>query len=91
MVAGRRHRSEYEQRSGQHQRRRGGELGVEAVAQDGGGAGELRGLSALVEPGRHVDQERDGEAERPKREDDRPHPRRRAENGARSGEIGPWA
>ena len=70
MVAGRRLRGEYEQRSAQHQARRGGDLGVEAVVEDGACAGEAGGWPAVVETGRQVDEEDDGETERSQREDD---------------------
>jgi hypothetical protein len=70
MVAGRCFRGEDEQGAAEHQAGGGGDLGVEAVVEDGGGAGEARGLLARVEPRRQVDQEDNREAERPEHEDD---------------------
>jgi hypothetical protein len=70
MVAVRRFWGHNKEQPAQHQSARGGDLGVEAVLEDRGGAGELRGLGARVEPGRPVDQEDDREAEQPEGEDD---------------------
>ncbi len=74
MVAGRRLWGHNEEKPAQHQSRRGGDLGVEAVVEDRLGAGEAGGLSARVEAGRQVDEEDDGEAEQAEREDDPPQP-----------------
>jgi len=70
MVAGRRFWGCNEERSAQHQAGRGGNLGIEAVVEDGLGAGEARRLAAGIEPGREVDEEDYGEAEQPEGEDD---------------------
>ena len=75
MVAGRRLWSQHEQHSSQHQSGRGSQLGVEAVEQDGGGAGEARRVSAEVEPGGTVDQEGDREADKAKGVDEPTRPR----------------
>jgi hypothetical protein len=70
MVAGRCLWGEDEHRAAEHQAGRGGDLGVEAVVEDGSGAGEARGLGASVETGRQVDQKDDREAEQTEDEDD---------------------
>jgi hypothetical protein len=70
MVAGRSLWGEDEQEASHHQARGGGQLGVEALVEDGAGAGEARGLRPGVEAGPHVDGEDHGEAERPEDEDD---------------------
>ena len=72
MVAGRRLWGCNEQRAAQHQARRSGDLGIEAVVENRPGAGEARGLGAAVEPRRQVDQEDHGEAEQAEHEDDPP-------------------
>ena len=50
----------------------GGQLGVETLDQDGGRAGEARGLAADVEAGGQVDQQDDGDGEEAEPEDDPP-------------------
>ena len=70
MVAGRGFWGENEQRAAQDQPGRGGELGVEAVAQDRLGAGEAGRLGAGVEPGGQVDEQDHGEGDQAEREDD---------------------
>ncbi len=70
MVAGCRSWGEDEQQAAEHQPARRGELSVEAVGQDRGGAGEAGRLRTGVEPGRHVDDEDDSGAERAEREND---------------------
>ena len=72
MVAGCRFRGEDEQSAAQHQPPRRGELGVEALLEDRGRAGEQRGLRAGVEAGRPVDEEDYGGAEEPEDEDHPP-------------------
>jgi hypothetical protein len=72
MVAGRRFGSRDEQHAAQHQTGGGGDLGVEAVEQHGARSGEARAEVAGVLPRRQVDQQDDGEAQRPEREDDAP-------------------
>jgi hypothetical protein len=72
MVAGRRFWGDNEQHAAQHQPRRRGDLGVEAVVEDGLGAGEAGGLNAGVQARRQVDQQNDGEAEQAEQEDDPP-------------------
>jgi hypothetical protein len=74
MVAGRRLWGRNEERSAKHQACRGGDLGVEAVVEDGLGTGEARGLAAGIEAGRQVDEEDHSEAEQPEREDDPAQP-----------------
>ncbi len=78
-----------EQQTGQHQARRGGQLGVETIVEDGGRAGELRCVSTLVEPGRQVDEEDDREAEQTEGEDgpaQPPPPGAQHDAGKRGGE-----
>ena len=70
MVAGRRFWGQDKQQPGQHQTPRRGELGIEAVAEDGGRSREARGLRSLVETGGHVDEQCDREAEGAEGEDD---------------------
>ncbi len=70
MVAGRGFWSHNEERSAQHQAGRGGDLGVEAVVENGLGAGEARGLGTHVEAGGKVDEEDHGEAEQAEGKDD---------------------
>jgi hypothetical protein len=74
MVAGRRFWGRNEQCPTQHQPRSRGYLGVEAVIEDRLCPGEAGSLGAGVEPGRQVDQERDGDAEQAEREDDPSQP-----------------
>ncbi|HEU4944219.1 MAG TPA: hypothetical protein VFT10_03570 [Solirubrobacterales bacterium] len=70
MVAGCRFRGHNQERAPQHQAGRGGDLGVEAVQEDRGRAGEARGLLTGVEPRGQIDEENDRGAERAQREDD---------------------
>jgi elongation factor G len=72
MVAGGGFWGDNEERTAQHQAGGGGDLGVEAVVEDGLGAGEARGLDTRVEPGRQVDQKDHGETEQAEHEDDPP-------------------
>ena len=72
MVAGRRLWSEDEQQAADHQPGGGGDLGVEAVEQDGARAGEARAELADVETSRKVYEEDDRETDEPKPEDDAP-------------------
>ena len=74
MVAGRRLWGCNEERSAQHQAGRGGDLGIEAVVEDGLGAGEARGLCADVEAGGKVDEQDHGETEQAEGEDDPAQP-----------------
>jgi hypothetical protein len=74
MVAGRRLRGRDQQQAAEHQAGRRGDLGVEAVEQDGGGGGEARRLGAGVEPSRQIDQQDHRQAQHPKNEDDPPEP-----------------
>ncbi len=92
MVAGRRLWSEDEQHSAQHQAGGSGDLGIEAVVEDGLCAGEARGLGAHVEARRQVDEEDHGEAEESEGEDDPAQPapaivaqRRQREEGGEGG------
>ena len=73
MVAGGRFRGEDEQCAAQHQSRRRGDLGEEAVVEDRLGAGETRGLGARIEPGRQIDEKGDPQAQPPQQEDDPPN------------------
>jgi hypothetical protein len=70
MVAGRRLWGHHEKRAAQHQPRRRGDLGVEAVVENRLGAGEAAGCGADVQSTRKVDEEDDGKAEQPQRKDD---------------------
>jgi len=70
MVAGRRSWGHNEQRSSQHQASRRGDLGVEAVVDDGLRSREAGGRRADVEARRQIDEERHGEAEQAEPEDD---------------------
>jgi hypothetical protein len=70
MVAGRCLWSDDQQQSPEHQACRRGDLGVEAVEQDRGRAGEARGERAGVLAGRQIDQQDDREAQRSEGEDD---------------------
>jgi elongation factor G len=99
MVAGRRLWGQDKEQSGQHQAARRGELGVEASAEDGGRSGEAGRLCALVEPGRHVDEEDDREGERAEGDDDATeappapvgrddHRQRRGQQGHRQQQVG---
>jgi hypothetical protein len=72
MVAGRRLWGRNEERSAQHQAGRGGDLGVEAVVEDGLGTGEARRLAAGIDACRQIDEEDDGEAEQAEGKDDPP-------------------
>ena len=68
MVASRRLWGEDKQRSAQHQARRRGELGVEALLEDGGRSGEEGGLRSGVEAGGPVDEEDDAGGEKAEHE-----------------------
>jgi elongation factor G len=70
MVAGRRRWSENEQQAAEHQSRRRGDLGVEAVEQDSARAGEARAELADVQAGREIHEQDDREAEQAEPEDD---------------------
>jgi hypothetical protein len=74
MVAGRGFWGDNEQRAAQHQARRSGDLGVEAVVEDRFGAGETGGLGAGVEACRKVDEKNHGDAEQAEHKDDPTQP-----------------
>ena len=74
MVAGGGFWGDNEERAAQHQAGGRGDLGVEAVVEDGLGAGEATRLGTNVQPARKVDEEDDGEADQAEREDDPAQP-----------------
>jgi elongation factor G len=92
MVAGRGFWGDNEQRAAEHQAGGRGDLSVEAVVEDGLGAGEAAGLGADIQPAREVDEEDDGEAEQAEHEDDPAQPApplpEQGDEGERAGEQG---
>jgi hypothetical protein len=74
MVAGCRLWGHHEKRATQHQPRRCGDLGVEAVVENRLGAGEAGGRGTDVQSTREVDEEDDREAEQAQGEDDPAQP-----------------
>ena len=88
MVAGRRLWGDDEERAAEHQPRSGGELGVEAVLEHRGRAGEHRRLFADVESLRPVDEKDDEGAEQAEDEDDAPEARPAAEAGEQAESAG---